>query len=470
MAYIKDSNIELTCFLTQKGKILYLNGSEQDITITHFVVGDSDTNYQLTSNGNILTRNFIPALSGEYNECNSSLSSGLNINYIINKDPKGVLISSYCTSDNTLIQKYQNPDGTVQTIETLNSTKCGFIYYSNPVSKTFIPNITPTLPFDDGSSPDLQYQRTSIDDYTVSLPYGYKTNIVSQLEADNLALNYLNTNGQSIADINGTITFYSSGRVKQNIIKTSPILQFPFTYPKVTLNYLSEIFNSKTFNDNNNKINKYLNDTYQNIVNNLNLTPIGAATLSGIDFYSNSIKTSILNKKNTFYPITPKIIDGTVMGYYFSLIIASKRIGGVFYGDIIKNIHIINSADYYGTQLTDTEIETLNTTFINGDKDFTTKGIVINKTQLYNNSATEITFGSTKLTSQFVFNDFYKNNVYHILPDNNYDMIVIEYENLISINANPTTLTIETQSAEPESNVPNLEYNVIDSNQTTILK
>ena len=468
MGYIKDSNIELTCFLTQKGKNLYLNGSEQDITITHFVVGDSDTNYQLTSNGNILTRNFIPALSGEYNECNNNLAAGLDINYIINKDPKGVLISSYCTPDNTLMQKYQNPDGTVQTIETLNSTQCGFVYYSNPVSKIFTPKITANLPFDDGSSPDLQYQRTSIDDYTVSLPYGYKTSTVSQLEADNLALNYLNTNGQSIADTNGTITYYSSGRVKQNIIKTTPPLQFPFIYPKVTLNYLPEIFNSKTFNDNNNKINKYLNDTYQNIVNNLNLTPISAKSTGSVNFYGNSIKTSILNKKFTFDPITPKILNGSLMGYIFKLGIGATRIGGVFYGDIIKNIYIVNSADYYNTQLTDIEIDGLNTSYIPGNKDFSTKGIVINKTQLYASTAVEIEFGSTKLTSQYVFPDFYKNNVYHTLPENNYDMIVVEYENLISI-AKGRYINIESQSVEP-GDVYTIEYNVIDSNQTTILK
>lgn len=468
MGYIKDLNIELTCFLTPKGKNLYLNGSEQDITITHFAVGDSDTNYQLTANGNILTKNFVPALSGEYNQCDAGITYGININYLVNKDPKGVLIASYCNSDNTLIQQYQNPDGTIQTIETPNSIQCGFKYYSNPVSKTFTPKITPTLPFDDGSSPDLQYQRTSIDDYTVSLPYGYKTSTSSQQEADNLALDYLNNNGQAIADTNGTITYYSSGRVKQNIIKTTPTLSYPFYYPKVTLNYLSEIFSSKTFNDNNNKINKYVTDSYQTIVNNLTLPVIQPKSVDSIFEYFSINKTNITNKKHTFYPITSKILDGNIMGYIFNLTLGSNKIGADRYSDIIKNIYIVNSSDYYNSQLTDIEIDNLNTTFVIGDKDFTTKGITVNKLQLYSNTATEISYSSTKLINQSSFNDFYKNNIYHILPDNNYDMVVVEYENLISI-PKSTTLTIETQSVTP-GDMYTIEYNVIDSNQNTTIK
>jgi hypothetical protein len=466
MGYIKDQNIELTCFLTQKGKDLYLNGSEQDITVTNFLLGDSDTNYQLASNGNVLTENFIPALSGEYNECNSSLSYGLNVKHMINKDPKGVLITSYCTTNNTLIEKYQNPDGSIRTVEIDNSPKCGFMYYSNPVSKTFTPNINPNLPFDDGSSPDLQYQRTTVDGYTVSLPYGYKTSTVSQAEADNLALNYLNTNGQSIADTNGSLTYYSSGRVKAGIVKTTPSVKLPFVYPKITLNYKSEIFNSKIFNDNNIKINKYVNDTYQNIVNTLSLQPVSGTFLGGSA--TEIIQTNTLGKQLQFIPLIPKILDGGLNSYVFSVdfsAVIAQRISNQPYFEIIKNIYIVNSGDYYNTQLTDQQIRDLNNTYVNGSKDFSTKGIIYTKNQLYDGSETVVNYQSTTLSDKNNFDNINSLINNSFLPDNVYDMFIIEYENSTSLKGQVSVFIEKKRYNFPQVTI---QYTVIDDKSNII--
>lgn len=77
MGFIASGNtLELTAYLTQKGRDLLLNGNEQDIIGKYFILGDSDTNY------NVEVRNaegFVPDLTGDSTDCILSLANNVGI-------------------------------------------------------------------------------------------------------------------------------------------------------------------------------------------------------------------------------------------------------------------------------------------------------------------------------------------------------------------------------------------------------
>ena len=74
---------QLTAYLTQRGRELLLNGVEDDIAISSFALGDSDTNYKIT---NTLTQGFVPDLSGDDTDCVISLANNVGIKYALQYD------------------------------------------------------------------------------------------------------------------------------------------------------------------------------------------------------------------------------------------------------------------------------------------------------------------------------------------------------------------------------------------------
>lgn len=471
MAYIKDLNIDVTCFLTQKGKELYLLGDNSDILITHFTLGDSDNNYQLSANDNTLTSGFIPALSGEYNECQPTTSNGISIKSLIEFKPKGKILNQYCKSDKTLVQTFQSPDGVLYDILTKNSILCGFNYKSNPIKKTFTPIINVTEPQDDGSSQDLQYQRYVINQYTVSFPYGYKTSTISQTDADDKALQEMNNTGQSIANANGTVTFYSSGRNKNNISYTQNTAIYPLVYPNVNLTYLPELFTSNTFNDNNIKINNYVTNSYQNITNNIlsNTTPIQPQTLAIPTTYP--YNTGNLNDvtatynshlpTNTQVELLIKITNFTTANLnpnYFVLLYSKSLFNNSIGYPTIKEIVLGNSNDLISnishSVLTETQITSLSS----GQK-FNNETIKLTKTQLYN-TLTDINSNGYGVYDR-VLVDF-KLNQYRLLPSNTYDMMIVRFETPIINNVQTSLLRKQLTFTYPS--ITPLNYKVIDTN------
>ena len=79
------STITLTAYLTNKGRKFLVSGVKNDIDITKFILGDSDTNYNLTSQTTPipLTSGNIPDLSGDNNGCVRSISDDVDINHKI---------------------------------------------------------------------------------------------------------------------------------------------------------------------------------------------------------------------------------------------------------------------------------------------------------------------------------------------------------------------------------------------------
>lgn len=81
MGFIPTGNsTQLTAYLTQRGRELLLNGTEQDVEINFFALGDSDTNYKIANN---LTAGFVPDLSGDNTDCVISLANNVGIKYPI---------------------------------------------------------------------------------------------------------------------------------------------------------------------------------------------------------------------------------------------------------------------------------------------------------------------------------------------------------------------------------------------------
>jgi hypothetical protein len=84
MGYIDQSNnVTLNAFYTQKGRTFYLNGTDIDKTVTSFCLGDSDVNYIIGINSNILPSGFIPDLTGDYNGCLNGIAEGTVIKNLV---------------------------------------------------------------------------------------------------------------------------------------------------------------------------------------------------------------------------------------------------------------------------------------------------------------------------------------------------------------------------------------------------
>lgn len=90
MGYIK--NVEIIAYLTQIGKDHIVSGKKKHALITHFSIGDPDTNYVIASSTtyntigekNILKEDFIPNISGVYgseDNCLKYLSYGIKQKY-----------------------------------------------------------------------------------------------------------------------------------------------------------------------------------------------------------------------------------------------------------------------------------------------------------------------------------------------------------------------------------------------------
>lgn len=204
MSFVSSSDtITIKAYLTKKGKQLYFNGDDEDIKVKYVTFGDSDINYFISSSINLNdltnkpTSGFIPDLSGDDEKCIYNLSDGVDIKHKIKATPfkKDEIINQYCQPPYTLIEEISNGDGTSYFRKTENSPSCGFSYKSNIFSRSFIKQTCT------GNSIGQSY--------TVSTTFGQFTGL-TQSEADNKAIQYLNLSGQSIANQNGSCLFSSS--------------------------------------------------------------------------------------------------------------------------------------------------------------------------------------------------------------------------------------------------------------------
>ena len=255
MGYITSgATVYIDCFLTQKGKELFFIGEDEDIIVKDFSLGDSDTNYVITNNlnittqdDNVLTEGFIPSISGNYDECAKSIAGGIKLKSEIPIKGVNKVLNQYCEGQ-TLVETLRDPNGNVFIKKTPYSSSCGFNYYSTPLSQTFTPNIIPSEPTYISGNYDTLYQNYYIAPYTVTIPYGTFTSGVSQLDADNKTINYINDNGQAIANNNVVVTYYSRERYLPNQkIDNSSI--YPKIYSRVDLFYTPNLFTSNTYID-----------------------------------------------------------------------------------------------------------------------------------------------------------------------------------------------------------------------------
>jgi hypothetical protein len=81
MGFISTGDtLNLSAYLTQKGRELLLNGIDTDIIAVYFSLGDSDANYKIT---NSLAQGFVPDLTGDNTDCIISLANNIGIKYPI---------------------------------------------------------------------------------------------------------------------------------------------------------------------------------------------------------------------------------------------------------------------------------------------------------------------------------------------------------------------------------------------------
>lgn len=91
MSFITSaSTITLSAYLTNKGRNFLVSGVKKDIEIAYFILGDSDTNYNLTSQTTeiLLTSGNVPNLSGDNTDCVRSVSDDFEIRHKIRIKPK----------------------------------------------------------------------------------------------------------------------------------------------------------------------------------------------------------------------------------------------------------------------------------------------------------------------------------------------------------------------------------------------
>ena len=341
MGYITSgATVYIDCFLTQKGKELFFIGEDEDIIVKYFSLGDSDTNYIITNNlnittqdDNILTGGFIPSISGNYDECAKSIAGGIKLKSEIPVKAINKVLNQYCEGQ-TLVETLRDPNGNVFIKKTPYSSSCGFNYYSAPISQSFTPNITPIEPTYITGNYDTLYQNYYIAPYTVTIPYGTFTSGVSQLDADNETINYINDNGQTIANNNAVVTYYSRERYLPNE-KIDNSLIYPAIYNKIDLFYAPNLFTSNTYLENNNKINNFVINSkvnYLNIIkNNTTQTlPNFPETYEGIDVTPTSeieniyedfvdTKTIDLTGKVLTFKLKNKLINGKINPFNFEL-------------------------------------------------------------------------------------------------------------------------------------------------------
>ena len=81
MGFISTGNtLQLTAYLTQRGRDLLLNGSENDITGKFFALGDSDANYNVELR---LAEGYVPDLTGDNSDCILSLANNVGIKHFV---------------------------------------------------------------------------------------------------------------------------------------------------------------------------------------------------------------------------------------------------------------------------------------------------------------------------------------------------------------------------------------------------
>mgnify|MGYP000400253113 CR=1 FL=1 len=196
MGYIASSTtLTFKAYLTQKGRELYFNGGDEEILTNYFTLGDSDTNYLISSNSNnTIKSGFVPNITGTDDICINTISNGVTIKYPIKLGYylKGTVINQHCQLPYTLIEEISNGDGTSYLKETPNSISCGFYYKSNSFNKTFTKNSCT------GSSIGQSY--------VVTTTYGQFTGTTQDI-ADNNALTYINNNGQQLTNDNGNCMY-----------------------------------------------------------------------------------------------------------------------------------------------------------------------------------------------------------------------------------------------------------------------
>ncbi len=202
MGFVSSGNsITVKAYLTQKGRELYYLGDDEDIITKYFSLGDSDANYYIAATPNITTdeantlkTGFVPDLTGDYLGCIKSLSNGVNLKYLINVSdfPAGSIVNQFCQPPYTLVQEISNGDGTTYLNFIQNSISCGFSYKNLEISKSF----TKTNCSSGGIGQS----------YVVTVPAGQFT-ATTQTQADQLALDYMNLSGQTVTNNNGTCLF-----------------------------------------------------------------------------------------------------------------------------------------------------------------------------------------------------------------------------------------------------------------------
>jgi hypothetical protein len=229
MGYIcSSSTYTVTAYLTNLGKQLYFNGEDSDIIASYFTLGDSDTNYIIASNNNPITTGFIPNVTGIVDQCINSVALGSDITYKLKSTPyqQGQIITQYCLPPYTLIQQISNGDGTSYYITTENSTSCGFTYKSNVFSQSFTKNSC--------------VSGATGQSYNVSTTYGQFTGL-TQDQADSLALNYLQVSGQTIANEYGNCLFGNTLQTMIFTPNNCPNGGRPYTVSALTNTFFSTI-------------------------------------------------------------------------------------------------------------------------------------------------------------------------------------------------------------------------------------
>lgn len=249
------STIEVTSYLTRRGRELYFLGDDKDVIVKGFALGDSDTNYNIASNDrliedrkNYLDNGLVPDMTGDYEGCVRSMVG--EIRWLINKSstPKGTVISQFCQPPYTLIQEISNGDGTTYYTSTQNSLTCGFVFKSKVFSRSF----TKTNCITGGIGQS----------YLVSTILGQFTGL-TQDSADQLALDYLTNNGQTIANANGTCLFTNSYKQLTFFRQGCPNGARPYS----VVAYPNTQFSTISVADADNKAILYLNTNGQSIAN-----------------------------------------------------------------------------------------------------------------------------------------------------------------------------------------------------------
>lgn len=86
MSFIGSATtVTLTAYLSNKGRNFLVSGEKKDTDIIYFILGDSDTNYNLTSQTTAkpLTSGNVPNLTGDNTDCVKSISDDFEIRHKI---------------------------------------------------------------------------------------------------------------------------------------------------------------------------------------------------------------------------------------------------------------------------------------------------------------------------------------------------------------------------------------------------